>query len=188
MRALALADRRCHLIIVGDGLEHAALTHLVRDLGVVGRVLLAGSQPSTLVHFAAADCVVSSSRYDTFPNVLLEGQALGRPVLVPRDDPPRVYAGFAETVSALGGGWTYERDRPETLAACFNRLAASPETVRAAGVRARDVAARRSWNNAVAAIHAHGLLPDTTLERVMTPGGEDKTAVPCAIAQRPISM
>ena len=69
------------LWIAGEGDQDAALTALVDELGLVGRVRLLGfhSDPLTLYH--AMDVFVVSSLREGLPNVLLEAMALEVPVV-----------------------------------------------------------------------------------------------------------
>jgi len=131
IRELPAVDERARLVIVGDGPERPRLAQLAQDLGVAARVHFAGPQADLEPWYAAADCVVSTSHYDTFPNALQEAMCRGRPVIVPEHRPPEVYAGFAEVVSNEGGGLLYNRSRTGTLAGGMNYL------VREAGARER---------------------------------------------------
>ena len=90
------------------------------------RVYFAGSQRDMGPWYAAADAVISTSFYDTFPNVILEALQAGTPVLVPEHDPPHVYAGAAELLHEAGGGLLYDRQTPGGLADALNRLIRSP--------------------------------------------------------------
>ncbi len=67
------------LTIVGGGEEAAAVRALARPLG--GAVHLAGAQANPYAYLRHADAFVMSSRYDSFPNALLEAHALGIPAV-----------------------------------------------------------------------------------------------------------
>lgn len=69
------------LVIVGEGSERQSLQQQVLDLGLGDRVHFTGviRQPATLV--AKAKMLVAPSRYEGFPNVLLEAMAVGTPVV-----------------------------------------------------------------------------------------------------------
>ena len=74
--------------LIGEGVERDRLEHLVRELGIVDRVVWLGSRPHEVVleHLRGADlfllgCEVSSSGdRDGIPNVLVEAMAMGVPV------------------------------------------------------------------------------------------------------------
>jgi glycosyltransferase involved in cell wall biosynthesis len=72
------ALRRSHrLIIVGGGELHDALRAQATRFGVGARVHFAGALENPYPLLAAADLNVLSSRWEGYPNVLLEGLALG---------------------------------------------------------------------------------------------------------------
>ncbi len=153
IRELSRVDRRGHLIVVGDGPERARLVRLARDCGVSDRVQLVGAQSDMARWFAAADCVISTSHYDMYPNAIQEGMYLGRPVVVPEHTPSTVYAGAAELVGGLGGGLLYDRSRPGALAAALDRLIADDELTTELGRQAARIAhARGGWERCVAAV------------------------------------
>jgi len=143
VRELPSVDPRTHLVVLGDGPERPALTRLAAELGVAGRLHLPGPQPDPAPWYAAADCVASTSWYDTFPNVVLEGMHHGRPVVVPRHDPPHVFSGTAEIVAETGAGRVYDRRQPGALACAVNRLIANRAAAAALGERGRAAALER---------------------------------------------
>jgi len=76
----ALCDSH-YLIIVGEGEQRANLENLMRDLGLADRVLLTGAMDNPHGVLAGAAMHVLSSRWEGYPNVLLEALALGVPVV-----------------------------------------------------------------------------------------------------------
>ncbi len=141
IRELPAAEPGIHLVLLGEGPEHSELEALADRLGLAERVHFAGVQREVGAWYAAADCLVSTSYYDTFPNVVLEAMYCDRPVVVPRHEPPHVYAGAAEIVADHGGGRVYDRRRPGALARVLSELsgdrAASETLGREAGALAR---------------------------------------------------
>ena len=80
IRAFAkVPDRGDRLIIYGEGELREALTALVRELGLEGRVLLPGLSRDVAEDIRAAKVFVLSSDYEGMPNALLEAMALGLP-------------------------------------------------------------------------------------------------------------
>lgn len=75
----ARPDATLHLL--GDGPERAALERQARDLGMAGRVVFEGFRDNPYPWFRHADLFVLPSRYEGFPNVVLEALALGTPVV-----------------------------------------------------------------------------------------------------------
>jgi glycosyltransferase involved in cell wall biosynthesis len=164
IREMPSVDQRGHLVVIGDGPEQDRLGRLARELAVGDRVRLVSQQPDLDPWYAAADCVLSTSRYDTFPYVILDGMAFGRPVIVPRHTPPSVYAGLAEVVTDHGGGVLYDRERNGALAAGLNRLIRNVESRAALGSQAREFAQRHlRWNACADLIlgHSPGSTADT---------------------------
>ncbi len=167
IRALADVDRRGRLLIVGDGPELDELRRLAGAEGVADRVVFAGVQREMGPWYAAADGVLSTSLYDTFPNAVLEGMAHGLPVLVPEHDPPRVYSGMAEVVREHGCGLLYRRSDSAALAIALNRLVRDRDLAVDLGNRGQQAAAGRyRWSTAAARILRHvGLGPRGSRER-----------------------
>lgn len=83
LRAYAVSSlRNSHrLVIVGDGEQRANLESLVRDIGLLDRVLFAGAMDNPFGVLARAALLVLSSRWEGYPNVLLEAIALGVPIV-----------------------------------------------------------------------------------------------------------
>ena len=82
IEALALLDTaRVQLTILGTGPLRACLERLAQTMGVADRVRFAGFQANPYAWFAWADAFVFSSRFEGFPNVVLEALACGTPVI-----------------------------------------------------------------------------------------------------------
>jgi len=162
IRVLPRTAPRIHLVIVGDGPELPALQALAARTRVAPRVRFAGPQRDPSPFYAAADAVLSTSSYDTFPNVLLEGLAAGRPLVVPRHAPPHVYAGFAEVIAAEQCGVLYDARAPHALPDALNALAASPAYAAELGRRGRAAFEQRfTWDHAARRIMGWCGLPDS---------------------------
>ena len=70
-----------HLVILGEGEERTGLITLARSLGIESRVHFPGAVSDIETWYRNADCFVLSSRYEGWPNVLMEAMANGCPVL-----------------------------------------------------------------------------------------------------------
>ena len=83
LRAFAAmrAKTDCRLVIIGEGPERARLEALATELGVSADVELPGFRTNPYSYMARASLFVLSSRYEGLPNVLIEAQACGVPVL-----------------------------------------------------------------------------------------------------------
>lgn len=81
IRAFAAAGGERKLVIAGEGEERAALEQVARELGVADRVVLPGYMANPYPLMAAADIFILSSDSEGYPNALIEGMAVGRPVI-----------------------------------------------------------------------------------------------------------
>jgi glycosyltransferase involved in cell wall biosynthesis len=84
LHAFSRVVRHCpdaRLVIVGDGSERARLEALIRELGLVSQVTLAGYRLGASSLMREFDIVASSSRYEGMPLVLIEAMSVGRPVV-----------------------------------------------------------------------------------------------------------
>jgi glycosyltransferase involved in cell wall biosynthesis len=82
IEALALCnDPRLRLQILGDGPLAVELADLASRLGVADQCQFLGFRRNPYPFFSAADAFVLSSRYEGFPNVILEALACGTPVI-----------------------------------------------------------------------------------------------------------
>ena len=69
------------LTIVGEGPQRQALLRLAAELGIAERVHFTGEVPEPGEMLATSDFFVMASRYEGFPNALLEAMACGLPVI-----------------------------------------------------------------------------------------------------------
>ncbi len=125
IEALASCPPHVRLVLAGDGPEQQRLLSDAARRAVGARVVFPGPQSDMAWLIAACDAALSTSHYDTYPNVLLEALAAGRPVIAPRHDPPRVHAGITELIGR-GGGVSYERSRAASLAEAIETIAGDP--------------------------------------------------------------
>lgn len=68
-----------NLRIVGDGSLRSELQQQVSSLGLIGRIELPGRTENIGEELAGADVFVLTSKFEGFPNVLLEAMAVGLP-------------------------------------------------------------------------------------------------------------
>lgn len=70
-----------HALLVGDGPLRDAVADEVRHLGLEGCLVMAGLQDAVGDFIAAADMLLLTSRMEGMPNVAMEAQMLGKPVV-----------------------------------------------------------------------------------------------------------
>lgn len=75
-----------NLVLVGDGPMKQELQMLAQQLGIENRVHFVGLQTNPYVWIAEAMVFVLSSRWEGYPNVLLEAQCLGIPIVATQYD------------------------------------------------------------------------------------------------------
>lgn len=123
--ALALLPDHCHLLIVGDGVERAALQQAAQAAGVAARVTFQAGVPSAAMPeiYHRCDVLVVPSRTtsgwkEQFGRVIIEAMSCGIPVIgTSSGEIPRVIDD-AGVIVAEGA--------PAELAAALQRLAATP--------------------------------------------------------------
>lgn len=108
--AVARQNPRAHFIVCGDGPERRNMAELAARLGIGERLHLPGPQSNIASWYKAMDAVMLTSRHEGLPNVLLEAQSLGLPVVAPD------VGGMAETVWQGVTGWTIKKADAESLA------------------------------------------------------------------------
>ena len=119
------------LDIIGTGPIEQELRELAAGQDVRFLGYLTGAKLNAAVSSARA-VVVPSEWYENAPLSVLEGAALGKPLIVAR------IGGLPELVVDDESGWSFESRSAEELAACLRRVAALPDTsVAAAGMAAR---------------------------------------------------
>lgn len=131
-----LAEAR--LVIMGDGPLRTELELLAIRLGIAEQVTFAGFQQNPYHLLQQADLFVLSSRWEGFPNILLEALACGCPV-VATDCP----SGPGEILQDNRYGLLIERENVDALANGMMRVLAGGITFAAGEERAEAYEASR---------------------------------------------
>jgi len=151
LRAFALCRARhphWSLIIVGEGEERARLQALAAELHIEAAVALPGYVPNAPRLFPRGDLFVLSSRYEGFPNALLDAMTSGLPVIA-ADCP----SGPRRIIRDGVDGLLVRPESVESLHAAMDQLMDLPDLRQLLGSRAVEVRERfsvprvmKQWN------------------------------------------
>lgn len=134
LRAAALVVREepaARFLIAGSGPLRDALRQAVARLNLQEHVRFLDSQSEAAPVFAALDVVVVTSRYEGCCNVILEGMAMGKPVIA------TAVGGNPELVIPGETGLLIPPEDPQNLADAILHLLQDPDRARAMGQAAR---------------------------------------------------
>lgn len=81
LQALSKLDDRFSLTILGDGNEFANLNKIILDLNIQNKIRILPFQSNPYIYMKQADFLIMSSLVEGFPNVILEANACGTPVI-----------------------------------------------------------------------------------------------------------
>ncbi|MEJ2174863.1 MAG: glycosyltransferase family 4 protein, partial [bacterium] len=111
IEALAYANSQAFwLVVVGKDRDATRYEAQARRAGVAARVRFVGAREDVRPYYAGADCLVLPSRYDPFPNTVLEALAMGLPVIASER------CGAADVLRERGGGFVAPPDDAMDLA------------------------------------------------------------------------
>lgn len=141
-----------NLTIAGEGPLREPLTRAIATRGLAGRVALPGFTRNVRATLRTADLFVLSSRFEGFPNALLEAMAEGLAcVSFDCETGPR------ELITHAHNGWLVAPGDPAALAAALAALMGDPGLRARLGARAHEVcstyalpAVMHKWNHLLA--------------------------------------
>ncbi len=116
----ALAEpqaRSFRLLVAGCDRQRRRFERQAAQRGVAGRVDFLGGRDDVRPVYAAADCLILPTRYDPFPNTVLEALAMGLPAIV------STRCGAAEVIRPGVNGWIGEPDDAPALARLMHSAA-----------------------------------------------------------------
>jgi tetratricopeptide (TPR) repeat protein len=108
--AVARQNDAVHFVVCGDGPMRDEMRSYATTLGIADRVHLPGAQSNIGAWYRMMDVVMLTSRHEGLPNVLLEAQSLGVPVVAPD------VGGMSEVVDQGITGWTIRNSDAASLA------------------------------------------------------------------------
>ena len=132
MPAVLAAHPGAQLVIAGGGVDRARVEERARARGVAKAVHFLGFVPETTGVVRAADVFVSSSWAESFPYVVLEAMALGRPIVATR------VGGIPEAIQDGDSGVLVAPRDAGALARAIGGLMSDPAAADAMGARARS--------------------------------------------------
>jgi glycosyltransferase involved in cell wall biosynthesis len=137
--AAAVARRRSDLtfLLIGAGPMRAAMEKRARECGILDRLIMPGTLPDPRIGVAAMDVFLLTSQVEGTPNVLIEAQQLGCPVVT------TAAGGSAETLDHGTTGWVVHDRKPQELANRILQVLDDAEWRSRAQRRAPDFVSRR---------------------------------------------
>jgi glycosyltransferase involved in cell wall biosynthesis len=126
-----------HLMILGDGPERERLMRLATELAISERFHLPGNVQGVGRYTGECDVFVLSSRYEGFPNALLEAMAAGAAVIA-----TDCLSGPRDIVRSGTDGLLVAPDDATALANAIQRLMADEQVRRRLGAAGREVTVR----------------------------------------------
>ena len=127
----AKARPDAHFLVCGDGPMKEDMRRLALERGIAERLHLPGSQTDIANWYRAMDCVLLTSRHEGLPNVLMEAQSLGVPVVTTK------VGGAPEVVEEGRTGFAVPDATGASLAAAILRVVGEPAWRAAASARGR---------------------------------------------------
>lgn len=106
----------CHLWIIGDGPEKAALAHLITTLDLGDRVKLLGWKHQPQDYVATGDIFICPSRHEPLGNVILEAWYQKKPVIATKTH------GAKELITNMENGLLCEIDAVNDMAGKIQEL------------------------------------------------------------------
>jgi UDP-glucose:(heptosyl)LPS alpha-1,3-glucosyltransferase len=132
-----------HLLVIGHA-DYTPYRAKAESLGIAGRVHWGGPLPSVAEAYAAADVLLQPTIYDSFGLVIAEAMAAGVPPIVSRT------AGVSELIRHQQSGWLLGESAVGEATAALLALRQDVALRQRLSAAARDVAARRSWDQVAA--------------------------------------
>jgi glycosyltransferase involved in cell wall biosynthesis len=127
---IAQAAPRVRFVIFGQGSYRSAMESRIRAPDLAGRVILSGVTDDPLGAMSLFDIMLLTSHGEGLPNVLLEAQSVGTPVVTTRA------GGAGEALLPGVTGWIVEEATPQAIADQVLALCSAPELLASAAIAA----------------------------------------------------
>jgi glycosyltransferase involved in cell wall biosynthesis len=124
------------ILIIGDGPERANLELLIKSKGLGQHVVITGFQKDIRPFISVSDCIALPSQGEAFPLSIIEGMAMGKPVISSE------VGGTPEQIEHGVTGFLYKSGDIENLAK-YLKVLSDPELRTKMGARARQAACDR---------------------------------------------
>ncbi|OQD43078.1 hypothetical protein BUL40_08290 [Croceivirga radicis] len=130
---LALDDWK--LILIGEGPKRTEYENLIKELGLTQKIKLLGKQMDISRHYNRAKIFAFPSRYEGFPNALIEAMYLKLAVISSDCD-----SGPNEIIINNKNGYLFKVDNVDELAQKINTLVNNQEKIELMGNEAHETA------------------------------------------------
>jgi glycosyltransferase involved in cell wall biosynthesis len=147
MMLVAPRAEPCHLVIVGDGPDRAELERRAKEPQIAGRVRFLGRRDDVPNLLRAAMGLISPSRWEGMPNVVLEAMASAKPVIATRVE------GSQELVQPGRTGWLVPPRDPQALAEAILDLVSDPARAARLGQDSQAIVSSSFTTNAMVAAY-----------------------------------
>ncbi len=111
IKTMSLLDEKYHLTILGEGEDKEALINQIKSLKLDNKITLAGFTNNPYPYMLNCDLFILSSRYEGLPNVVLETNSCGTPVVAVNSP-----GGTAEIIKDGVNGILTQNLNPQELA------------------------------------------------------------------------
>jgi glycosyltransferase involved in cell wall biosynthesis len=105
-----------HFLLVGEGPMRPAMEVFIGEAGLRGRVHMPGARADIALPLSAMSAFLLTSEFEGTPNVVLEAQWLGLPVVATDA------GGTRESIAAGLTGWCCDRATADELSSCLLRV------------------------------------------------------------------
>lgn len=139
------SSSRLRLIFVGEGPMRQLLEHRVRDGELSDQVQILGWRPDVFGLMKASDVLVLASHWEGLPNVILEAQAVGLPVVASDVD------GCRELIQDGVTGRLFRCGEPQHLTETLQEVLGNPPRTRQlAEAASRHLESHYCWEHCIA--------------------------------------